>query len=35
MSYYAEPDGHAKNKIKLVLDLVNYATKKIKTCYRC
>ena len=29
MSYYPEPDSHIRNKVKLVLDLTNYATKKI------
>ena len=28
MSYYAEPDIHIRKKIKLELDLSNYATKK-------
>ena len=28
MSYYAEPDIYIINKIKLELDLSNYATKK-------
>ena len=28
MSYYPEPDIHAINKVKLVLVLSNYATKK-------
>ena len=28
MSYYAEPDIYIRNKIKLELDLSNYATKK-------
>ena len=28
MSYYPEPDSHIRNKVKVVLDLSNYATKK-------
>ena len=28
MSYYPEPDSHIKNKIKVELDLSNYAMKK-------
>ena len=28
MSYYPEPDGHIRDKVKIVLDLSNYATKK-------
>ena len=28
MSYYPEPDIHTRNKVKVVLDLSNYATKK-------
>ena len=28
MSYYPEPDSHIRDKIKGVLDLWNYATKK-------
>ena len=28
MSYYREPACHIRNKIKVVLDLSNYATKK-------
>ena len=35
MSYYPEPDRHIKDKVKLVLYLPNYATKKIKQSYRC
>ena len=27
MSYYPEPDNHIKGKVKVVLDLSNYATK--------
>ena len=27
MSYYPDPDGHIKDKVKKVLDLSNYATK--------
>ena len=28
MSYYPEPDIHIRDKVKVVLDLSNYATKK-------
>ena len=28
MSYYPGPDSHIKGKVKKVLDLSNYATKK-------
>ena len=28
MSYYPEPDSDIRDKIKVVLDLSNYATKK-------
>ena len=28
MSYYPEPDSEIRDKIKVVLDLSNYATKK-------
>ena len=28
MSYYPEPDSHNTDKVKVVLDLSNYATKK-------
>ena len=28
MSYYPEPGNHIRNKVKVVLDLSNYATKK-------
>ena len=28
MSGYPEPDGHVRDKFKVVLDLSNYATKK-------
>ena len=28
MSYYPEPDSHIRNKIKVELDLSNYANKK-------
>ena len=28
MSYYPEPDSHVRNKIKVILDLSNYATNK-------
>ena len=29
MSYYAEPDNHIKDKMKVILDLSNYATENI------
>ena len=28
MSYYPEPDSHIRDKVKVVLNLSNYATKK-------
>ena len=28
MSYYPELDGHIRDKLKVLLDLSNYATKK-------
>ena len=28
MSYYPEPDSHVMDKVKIVLDLSDYATKK-------
>ena len=28
MSYSLEPDSHIRDKVKVVLDLSNYATKK-------
>ena len=28
MSYYPEPDSHRREKVKVVQDLTNYATKK-------
>ena len=28
MSYYREPDSYIRDKVKVVLDLTNYATKK-------
>ena len=30
MSYYPEPDSHIRDKVKVVLDLSNYATKKLE-----
>ena len=34
MSCYPEPDSHIRDKVKVVLDLSNYATKKrIRSCY--
>ena len=36
MSYYPEPDSHIRDKVKVVLELSNYATRKqIRSCYRC
>ena len=35
MSYYPQPESHIRDKVKLVLNLSNYATKKrIRTCCR-
>ena len=31
MSYYPERDRHIRDKVRVVLDLPNYATKKEKT----
>ena len=28
MNYYQEPDSHIRDKVKVVLDLSNYTTKK-------
>ena len=28
MRYYSEPDSHIRGKVKVVIDLSNYATKK-------
>ena len=28
MSYFTETDSHIKDKVKIVLDLLNYAAKK-------
>ena len=28
MSYYPEPDNHIRDKVKTVVDLSHYATKK-------
>ena len=28
MRYYPEPDSHIRDKVKIVLKLTNYATKK-------
>ena len=30
MSYYPEPVNHIRDKAKVVLDLANYATKKLE-----
>ena len=32
MSYYPQSDNHIKDKVKVVLDLSNYTTKKEFTC---
>ena len=29
MSYYPEPNNHIRDKMKVILDLLNYATEKI------
>ena len=34
MSYYPEPDSHIRDKVEVVLDLSNHATKKNKRRYR-
>ena len=28
MGYYPEPDGHIRDKVKVIVNLSNYATKK-------
>ena len=28
MSFYPEPDSHIRDKVKVIFDLSNYATKK-------
>ena len=36
MSYYPEPDINIREKVKVVLALSKYATKKrIRSCLRC
>ena len=30
MSCYPEPDSHIRDKVKVVLDLLNYSTKLLK-----
>ena len=36
MSYYPELKSHIRDKVKVVLDLSSYSTKKrIRSCYRC
>ena len=30
MSYYPEPDSHIRDKVKVVLELSNYGTKKLE-----
>ena len=32
MSYYPEPDSHIRDKVEVVLDFSNYATKKELDC---
>ena len=34
MSCYPESDDHIRDKVKVVLDLSSYDTKKSKRCYR-
>ena len=34
MSYYKEPDIHISDKVKVVVDLSNYATKKDSTALK-
>ena len=34
MSYYPKSDTYIRDKGKVVLDLSNYATKKMKRCYK-
>ena len=34
MGYYPEPESHIRDKVKIVLDSPNYATKKNRPCYR-
>ena len=34
MSYYPELNSHIRDKVKVVLDVSNYTTKKIRSCYR-
>ena len=31
---YPEPKSHITDKAEVVLDLTNYTTKRIRTCYR-
>ena len=33
MSCYPKPDSSIRDQVKLVLDLSNYVSKKIKQCY--
>ena len=35
MCYHPEPNSYIRDNVKGVLHLTNYATKKIRTCYRC
>ena len=34
MSYQPQPDSHIKDKVRVILEFSNYATKTIRTCYR-
>ena len=34
MGFYPEPDSHTRDNVKVVSDLLNYATKKIRSYYR-
>ena len=34
MSYSPETDSHIRDKVKVVLDLSNYATKNNRPCHR-
>ena len=33
MRHYPEPDSHIRDKVKVILDLSNYATKKNRSHY--
>ena len=34
MSYYTGTDSHIRDKVKVSLDMSNYATEKIRTYYK-